>query len=54
MMLRKFILFSAVFFTSLSSFAQAKLIEKVTKKSANDDRVQYLASHFFDNSHKTS
>jgi hypothetical protein len=25
-----------------------------TKKSANDDRVQYLASHFFDNSHKTS
>jgi predicted SAM-dependent methyltransferase len=25
-----------------------------TKKSANDDRVQYLASHFFDNPHKTS
>lgn len=41
MMLRKFILFSAVFFTSLSSFAQAKLIEKVTKKSANDVVIPY-------------
>lgn len=41
MMLRKFILFSAVFFTSLSSFAQAKLIEKVTKKSANEVVIPY-------------
>jgi zinc protease len=41
MMLRKFILFSAVFFTSQSSFAQAKLIEKVSKKSANDVVIPY-------------
>ena len=40
-MLRKFILFSAVFFTSLSSFAQAKLIEKVSKKSASDVVIPY-------------
>lgn len=40
-MLRKFILFSTVFFTSISSFAQAKLIEKVTKKSASDVVIPY-------------
>ena len=40
-MLRKFILFSAVFFTSVSSFAQAKLIEKVSKKSASDVVIPY-------------
>ena len=40
-MLRKFILFSTVFFTSVASFAQAKLIEKVTKKSASDVVIPY-------------
>jgi zinc protease len=40
-MLRKFILFSTVFFTSVSLFAQAKLIEKVTKKSASDVVIPY-------------
>lgn len=40
-MYRKIILFSTITFSSLVSFSQAKLIEKITKKSANDVVIPY-------------